>query len=233
MDIKCPHCGSYINIREVVTRCTECGKELFNIKKENMKATLENFLVKWDGNNPLWNELIDWLNKNKTTPFAGYWQNKYYGIVNGKKNAVLFKDIAEHSIIITLEQWKELFKPKKENMNPFKVKDKVYHIKYGKGIVIEVQNDTVLVAYEDKSRWHSDLTLLSFTPYKLEGFTQERPFEPIVGNYYWFWDDEMIDKKAAIFGKLGEIDKSDKRPYYCIGAACYANISDKTPLECQ
>jgi predicted nucleic acid-binding Zn-ribbon protein len=232
MDIKCPHCGSYINIREVVSRCTECGKNLFNLKKENMKATLENFLVKWDGNNPLWKELIEWLNKNKTTPFAGYWQNKYYGIVNGKKDAVLFKDIAEHSIIITLEQWKELL-TKKENMkNVFKKDDSVYVWPYGWCEFYEYRYGYVQVT-QDGMTYDVNLKLVSFTQYRLEGFTQERPFEPIVGNYYWFWDDEMIDKKASIFGKLGEIDKSDKRPYYCIGAACYANISDKTPLECQ
>lgn len=97
MDIKCKHCGSYNNIREIVTRCTDCGNNLFNSKIENM--------------------------------------------------------------------------------NPFKAKDIVYHIKYGKGVVIEVQTDTVLVAYDDESRWHSDLSLLSFTPYELKGFTQERPLE--------------------------------------------------------
>jgi DNA-directed RNA polymerase subunit RPC12/RpoP len=34
IDIQCPHCSSYLNIREVVSRCTECGKPLFEQKKE-------------------------------------------------------------------------------------------------------------------------------------------------------------------------------------------------------
>jgi hypothetical protein len=149
MDIKCKHCGSYLNIREVVARCTECGKELFNSNKLNM--------------------------------------------------------------------------------NPFKVKDTVHHIKYGKGTVIEVQNDTVLVAYDDESKWHSDLSLLSFTPYKLEGFTQERPFKPIVGNYYWFWTPAMLVNKAIGYGKFVGM----KNGRYQFGNNEVEYCSENNPLECQ
>ena len=151
MDIKCQHCGSYNNIREVVEKCLECNQNLF--------------------------------------------------------------------------------KPKTENMNPFKVNDTVYHIKYGEGLVIEVQTDTVLVKYEKESHWHSDLMLLSFTPYKLEGFTQERPFEPEIGKFYWFCADDMLEQKTVIYGKLGGIYPKEKYPYYCMGAASYSHISDKNPLE--
>jgi hypothetical protein len=153
MDIKCSHCGSYLNIREVVTRCTECGKELFNSKKENM--------------------------------------------------------------------------------NPFKVKDTVHHIKYGKGIVIEVQNDTVLVAYEDESHWHSDLSLLSFTEYTLQGFSQERRAEPEIGKFYWLWDEEMIDNEEVAYAKLADIDKDGEDWIYHTKGSYYYFISETNPLECQ
>ena len=39
MDIQCNNCQSYLNIREVVTRCTEC-KELLKPKTNNMTTKL-------------------------------------------------------------------------------------------------------------------------------------------------------------------------------------------------
>lgn len=148
MDIKCPHCGSYNNIREVVEKCLECNQNLF--------------------------------------------------------------------------------KPKTENMNPFKVKDTVYHIKYGEGLVIEVQTDTVLVKYEKESHWHSDLMLLSFTPYKLEGFTQERPFEPEIGKFYWFWDEGMLKNNFVVYAHYSGKDEEGYNTLYASG---YQFISDKNPLH--
>ena len=32
-DIQCPHCLSYINAREIVTRCTECGENIYEKPK--------------------------------------------------------------------------------------------------------------------------------------------------------------------------------------------------------
>jgi hypothetical protein len=115
--------------------------------------------------------------------------------------------------------------------NPFKVKDTVHHIKHGKGLVIEVQTDTVLVAYnDDKSRWHSDLTILSFTPYTLKGFTQERPFEPVVGQMYYFWDNDMIKEKTVIYSELWRIDLCDDFKYLTIQKTPFQHISETNPL---
>jgi hypothetical protein len=124
---------------------------------------------------------------------------------------------------------KNINKPKTENMNKFKKDDKVYVHPYGWGIVNEIQGEYVIVHYQNKPKLVS-VCLVSFTEYTLEGFTQERPFEPEIGKYYWFWDDEMVEKKAVILGKLGEIDNEDKFPYYCIGAGCYKHISETNPL---
>jgi hypothetical protein len=149
MDIQCNNCQSYLNIREVVTRCTEC---------------------------------------------------------------------------------KELIKPKTNNMkNNFKEKDTVYHYKYGEGKVIQVQNNTVLVQYENENHWHLDLKLLSFAPYKLEGFTQERPFTPEVGEYYYFWNDATIMNDAVGFGKLKSISNNEFYPYF-FGTKYFQFCSDKNPL---
>jgi hypothetical protein len=227
MDIQCNNCQAYNNIREVVTRCTEC-KELLKPKTNNMKATLDNFLVKWDGNNPIWKELIEWLNTKVTHKYLGN-NNIYYGIVDGIPKTLANNNfIKDPLIIITLEQWKELL-TKTETMNPFKEKDTVYHYKYGEGKVIEVQNDTVLVQYEDKSYWHSELTLLSFAPYKLEGFTQERPFTPEVDEYYYFWNVETIMNDCVGYGRLKQISNNINFPYF-FGTKYFQFCSDKNPL---
>jgi hypothetical protein len=231
MDIQCQHCESYLNIREVVTRCTEC-KELLKTKTNNMKATLDNFLVKWDGNNPLWKELIEWLNKDTNNNlFSGDVESRYYGRIEGETRAPESYRLIDELIntpIISLEDWKQLIN-KTNNMNPFKEKDTVYHYKYGEGKVIEVQNDTVLVQYEDKSYWHSELTLLSFAPYKLEGFTQERPFTLEVGEYYYFWDVETIMNDAVGYGRLKQISNNINFPYF-FGTKYFQFCSDKNPL---
>jgi len=148
MDIQCNNCQSYLNIREVVTRCTEC---------------------------------------------------------------------------------KELIKPKTKNMNPFKEKDTVYHYKYGEGKVIEAHTLTVLVQYENKNHWHLDLKLLSFAPYKLEGFTQERPFTPEVGEYYYFWNEETKNDDCVGYGRLKQISNNINFPYF-FGTKYFQFCSETNPL---
>ena len=118
-DIQCPHCESYINAREIVTRCPEC-KELIN-------------------------------------------------------------------------------KPKTKTMNNFKKGDKVFVYPYG---WCEFSHETVsiskVVVKQEDNRHVVNLQLLSFTEYKLEGLTQERPFEPVVGQMYYFWDDNMLAEKRVV-----------------------------------
>jgi len=157
MDIKCKHCGSYINIREVVSRCTECGKELFNSNKENMK-------------------------------------------------------------------------------NVFKEKDRVFHILYGWGTVEEVTIHNKITVHFDIGRRKSGYIinsfckLLSFTEYTLQGFTQERPFEPIIGKYYYYWTKESLEVDCVGYGKYLGISRDELAPYI-FGTKKFPFCSENNPLE--
>jgi hypothetical protein len=108
-------------------------------------------------------------------------------------------------------------------MKNFKDNQKVTHPKYGEGVIkFHPLQALYYVTFSETSRtWNSIGD---------DFYSQLEAVEdlPNVGEYAYFWDDEMIEKKAVIYGKLGEIDKEDKRPYYCIGAACY-NFISKTP----
>jgi hypothetical protein len=150
MDIQCNNCQSYLNIREVVTRCTEC---------------------------------------------------------------------------------KELIKPKTKNMkNNFKEGDKVFVYPYGWCEYCHESVNVGKVVVKYKFIYHEvDIFLVSFTEYKLEGFTQERPFEPEVGEYYYFWNDETIMNDAVGYGKLKQISNNINFPYF-FGTKYFQFCSDKNPL---
>ena len=58
----------------------------------------------------------------------------------------------------------------------FEVGDKVYHIKYGWGVIEEKKDDDILSRFDEYTVWNnSDNNLLSFTEYTFQGFSQERP----------------------------------------------------------
>ena len=60
----------------------------------------------------------------------------------------------------------------------FKVGDKVYHIKYGWGVITEKDDEDILSKFSEYTVWNnSDNNLLSFTEYTFQGFSQERPNE--------------------------------------------------------
>jgi hypothetical protein len=150
-ETKCKHCGSYINIREVVARCTECGKNLFNSNKENMK-------------------------------------------------------------------------------NVFKEKDRVFHINYQWGEVESVESiKSARVMFNDTLRL-IDINLLSFTEYALQGFTQERPFEPIIGKYYYYWTKESLEVDCVGYGKYLGISRDELAPYK-FGDKKFPFCSENNPLE--
>lgn len=77
----------------------------------------------------------------------------------------------------------------------FKVGDKVYHVKYGWGVIQEIAGTQALVIYTHENLIGDQIVeeyyervlylyLLSFTEYTLEGFSQERPIElPKVGDW--------------------------------------------------
>lgn len=91
-----------------------------------------------------------------------------------------------------------------KNKAIFKVNDKVYCIMNGHGIIdeiseevaelypIKVKFNNVIISYTYDGRYSQRLfPTLSFTEYKLEGFTQERPeILPNEGDIVWIKEDE-------------------------------------------
>ena len=149
MDIQCPHCESYLNIREIYSRCTEC-KELFNQKPQTMK-----------------------------------------------KN--------------------------------FKESDKVFVYPYGWCILIGIYIDEYWQIRHNEQAIEVHKDLVSFTEYTLQGFTQERPFEPVIGKMYFFWDDAMLDAHrvcCSFYKGFG----SEAYPYLDKGGSKFQHISETNPL---
>jgi hypothetical protein len=193
-----------------------------------MKATLDNFLVKWDGNNPLWKELIEWLNKTYSKYLKGESSIAFYGLINGASAIKLNDEIVDRSIIITLEQWKELLKPK--TMNNFKKGDKVFVYPYGWCEYCHESVNVGKVVVKYKFIYHEvDIFLVSFTEYTLQGFTQERPFEPKIGEKYFFWNDETINDDCVGYGRLKQISNNINFPYF-FGTKYFQFCSKTNPL---
>jgi hypothetical protein len=227
---ECPHCESYINAREIVTRCTECGKNIYEKPKTNeMKATLENFLVKWDGNNPLWKEFIEWFNKvGSKSYFKGDYQNNFYGIVSCNKISTSELDGLEKELLITLEQWQQLLNHK--TMNNFKKGDKVFVAPYGWcEFVSHYENTNTCWVENNGNAFQVDIMLISYTEYTLEGLTQERPFEPIVGNYYWFWNKGTLETSVVGWGLYIGKSNDELKPYI-FGSLTFSFCSETNPL---
>jgi hypothetical protein len=74
----------------------------------------------------------------------------------------------------------------------FKVGDKVYHIKYGWGIITDYTRALMRVEFTNTVQYFEiDDKLLSFTEYTLQGVSQERPIElPEVGEECLVRDDD-------------------------------------------
>lgn len=103
----------------------------------------------------------------------------------------------------------------------FKEGDKVFHIEYGWGIVIEDDDDLgfpIVVKFEDDEQASFSVTgkelttanqpLLSFTEYTLQGFSQERPIDlPEVG-------EEVMVSYSGIEWSLGKFYKYKDGVFY-------------------
>jgi hypothetical protein len=154
IDIQCHFCKSYLNIREVVTRCTECKELIFKPKTNNMK-------------------------------------------------------------------------------NNFKGKDRVYFEPYGWGTIVVINNTIAIINFDilsDSINIISDFyPLLSFTEYTLQGFTQERPFTPEVGEYYYFWNEETKNDDCVGYGRLKQISNNINFPYF-FGTKYFQFCSETNPL---
>jgi hypothetical protein len=114
--------------------------------------------------------------------------------------------------------------------NNFKEGDKVFVAPYGWGIFEKYhQTELAIVNYENIP-YCVNINYISFTEYTLQGFTQERPFEPIVGNYYWFWDDEYLQRELVVYGRLKSIEDNPKYIYKIDDRAYYQFCSETNPL---
>lgn len=99
----------------------------------------------------------------------------------------------------------------------FKKGDRVFDIRFGWGTVIDnnrcllypigIQFDrddsqeVIVYTNDGISNISEEFSLLSFTEYTLQGFTQERPidYKSYIGSYGRFWDNE---EKTFVIGKL-------------------------------
>lgn len=107
-----------------------------------------------------------------------------------------------------------------KNKSIFKVGDKVYDIRFGWGEVKKAMTDCMYPVHVDFNTREEQYTfihyyqvedftpLLSFTEYTLQGFSQERPFDPQdVGKWCLTWENDPSYEGKGI-KKIIEIDNS-------------------------
>ena len=90
------------------------------------------------------------------------------------------------------------------------------------------QTELAIVNYEN-ILYCVKINYISFTEYTLQGLTQERPFEPKIGEKYFFWNDETIMNDAVGYGRLKQISNNINFPYF-FGTKYFQFCSDKNPL---
>jgi hypothetical protein len=198
-----------------------------------MKATLENFLIKHNDSHPLWEPFIEWLNKDKQEyeMYNGESKFLFYGKINKERVCLSEHKIKQHKLpIITLEQWQQLLNPKTETMNNFKKGENVYVYPYGFGIFEKYYGSDGCVVNYNNIPYYVNINHVSFTEYTLEGFTQERPFEPVVGQMYYFWDEAYLQRGLVVYGRLNSIEDNPKYIYKIDDRAYYEFCSETNPL---
>lgn len=92
------------------------------------------------------------------------------------------------------------------NKDFFKIGDRVFHIQYGWGNVIDLYSEMILVKFEGRQYGfpRENNKSLSFTEYTLQGFSQERPEElPKPGDIVWVRDREYDNWMITYFRKIG------------------------------
>jgi hypothetical protein len=139
-------------------------------------------------------------------------------------------EIDAREVVTRCTECKELInKPKTETMNNFKKGDKVFV--YPFWVIFEkyISEKTAEVLVNNTYH-HVTIELISFTEYTLDGFTQERPFEPVVGQMYYFWDDEYLQRKLVVYGRLNSIEDNPKYIYKIDDRAYYQFCSETNPL---
>lgn len=139
-------------------------------------------------------------------------------------------EIDVREVVTRCPECKELiYKPKTQEMkNKFKKGDNVYVYPYGWGILNEIQGEYVIVHCHNKFKLVS-VGLVSFTPYTLQGFTQERPFEPVVGQYYYYWSSDSLKLDCVGLGKYRGKSNDELAPYK-FGKLNFPFCSETNPL---
>jgi len=113
--------------------------------------------------------------------------------------------------------------------NNFKEGDNVFVYPYGWCILIKIYNDDYRQIRHNEQQIEVHKDLISFTVYKLEGFTQEIPFDPKIGEKYFFWNDETIMNDAVGYGRLKQISNNINFPYF-FGTKYFQFCSETNPL---
>lgn len=110
-----------------------------------MKTKPKYFIVESDLNNPLWFVYIKWINETynqnwagDTSKFYGYDGNKFN---NGTDGCDLIKSFENNPILLTLNQWYQLFIAPK----------KIYSIS-------EIENNLKLIIYLDSEKEYKQLS---------------------------------------------------------------------------
>jgi len=140
-------------------------------------------------------------------------------------------EIDAREIVTRCPECKELiYKLKTENMkNNFKKGDKVFVYPYG-WCEFRYYNHTKAGIKFNEIPYEVSLELVSYTEYTLQGFTQERPFEPVVGQMYYFWDEAYLQRKFVVYGRLNSIEDNPKCIYKIDDRAYFQFCSETNPL---
>lgn len=112
----------------------------------------------------------------------------------------------------------------------FKIGDKVFDYNYGWGEVVKfVDFGFFIVKFKDRNvgydpnggRPNSNVPILSFTEYTLQGFSQERPidYNDYIGKWGKFWRDDadeyrLISKLRRFDGKVFQTDNGTWFPNF-------------------
>ena len=118
----------------------------------------------------------------------------------------------------------------------FKIGDRVFDIRFGWGKVIDddkgglfpigVQFDNndsqEVIVYTDDGKHMpgEEFSLLSFTEYTLQGFSQERPinYNDYIGKWGKFWNDDFEDfEDYYVISKLKEYKSGDTYKFKILG----------------
>lgn len=100
----------------------------------------------------------------------------------------------------------------------FKIGDTVYHYEFGKGVVTRDTNRWLHEVSFDNGCYNQPVnpSLLSFTPYTLQGFTQERPYEYKKGDLVLCCHDiNVLDPRWFIrfYSHTGSSNRYHVSPY--------------------